>query len=242
MNGIKLNYSILLSIVILFNLLLNYQSATVEHFGYFIGLPNEKQHDRDSYFNIYAFTALLSPTNSLSNFKADFLKDINTKSKIVYGAMTTKTNNGPLLDKEFYFMENNHYYGDKMTAPYRRYLLPANRESQFQKYYIIWDMQYNTITNINNFKIKFFTCKTEADTFKTTYFSSDLAGRKVFMYDRAESGVIRDPFAESQFQSGAEEFDLGDNGKFTYRDIFIKTNSCCYYIDDNTNAEKYSGD
>jgi hypothetical protein len=230
MNGKKSNFSILLSVVILLNLVLSYQQMD-NNYGYFIGLPNEKQHDKDSYFHIFTFRAYIGSFSSRTNgFEAQFLADINTKSKIVYGVITPEKWN-PIMDpaKEFYFLDNNHYFGDKMTAPYKRYLLPTNRNSLFQKYYVIWDMQYNLKHSICDFKIKFFDCKAEAETFKTTYFSNDLEyKKKVFLYD---SGT--DPLNTSKFASDADRFRIGDNN-YTYRDLFLSQYDDGFYISDNT--------
>ena len=227
MNGKKSNISILLLSVVILSNFSSYQQS-VKKYGYFIGLPNEKQHDKDSYFHIFTFRANLGNFSTRTNtFEAQFLADINTKSKIVYGVIRTG-HWSPIMvsDTEFYFLDQNHYFGDKMTTPYKRYLLSKDRNSLFQKYYVIWDMQYDTKHNICDFKIKFFDCKAEAETFKTTYFSDDLESRKVFLYDDSDT----DPLNTSKFESGAEKFDIGGN-KYSYRDLFLSDQDAFYIKD-----------
>jgi len=222
MNGIKFNYSILLLVIILLSVLSIYKCTKV--YGYFIGLPNEKEHEEDNYLHIYAFQAELTlPYQTANaNFKTQFLSDINTKSKIVYGVITSTLENPVLFDMEYYF-DNHYYVNEKTFGAYRRYLLPANREPKYDPSYVIWDMNYNTDKNIYDFKIKFFKCVNTADAFFKKYFVTPdtTASKHGFFYK--ESSDLTNGFLDnaSKFVINTENKGYDEVFKFDYTGLYI---------------------
>lgn len=59
------------------------------------------------------------------------------------------------------------YNGDLLNRAYMPYILNEDGTSDYFDYYVAWDPVKNASDNIFEFKIKFFTCETDATDFKT---------------------------------------------------------------------------